>query len=419
MEATAATVAPAMMAVTPLRIGVLGLGRAFTLMLPTFLNDPRVKLVAAADPLPAARAQFQADFQAPAFDSVTAVCAHPDVQVVYVATPHQFHADHVCLAAAHGKHVLVEKPMALSIEECTRMILACEEACMGAGVKLLVGHSHSFNSPIRRTREIIDSGIYGKVRMVHAMNYTDFLYRPRRPEELDTQAGGGVIHSQAAHQIDIVRLMGGGMVTSVRAHTGNWDASRSTEGAYSALLAFEGGAFASATYSGYGHFDSDRLMGSIGEMGQAKNPADHGAARKRLQKAASAPQETALKAERNYGGRLYSRAAALPAALAHQHFGHLVVSCEGADLRPGPQGIAIDTHDTQLFEALPAPQIPRTEVIDELFAAVVHGIAPVHSGPWSRATTEVCLQILASSRNQAESFLQHQVSHLPRPPARA
>ena len=399
----------------PLRIGVLGLGRAFTLMLPTFLQDQRVKLVAAADPLPAARAQFEADLSAPAFDSVQAVCAHPEVQVVYVATPHQFHADHVCLAAAHGKHVLVEKPMALTLKECTRMV----EACTEAGVHLVVGHSHSFNSPIRRTREIIDSGIYGPVRMIHAMNYTDFLYRPRRPEELDTAAGGGVIHSQAAHQIDIVRLLGGGKVKSVRAHTGNWDARRNTEGAYSALLAFEGGAFdggalnggafASATYSGYGHFDSDRLLGDIGEMGQAKNPADHGAARKRLLHAASAAQETALKAARNYGGALYSRAAALPAAVAHQHFGHLVVSCEGADLRPSPLGVAIDTHDAQLFEALPAPQIPRTEVIDELFAAVTRNVPPVHSGPWARATTEVCLQILESARTNAECFMQHQV----------
>jgi phthalate 4,5-cis-dihydrodiol dehydrogenase len=389
----------------PLRIGVLGLGRAFTLMLPTFLQDPRVKLVAAADPLAAARTQFEADFLAPAFESVEAVCAHPDVQVVYVATPHQFHAVHVCLAAAQGKHVLVEKPMALTLEDCTRMI----EACKQAGVHLLVGHSHSFNRPIRRTREIIDSGIYGKVRMIHAMNYTDFLYRPRRPEELDTEAGGGVIHSQAAHQIDIVRLLGGGLVTSVRAHTGNWDASRNTEGAYSALLAFEGGAFASATYSGYGHFDSDRLMGDIGEMGQAKNPADHGASRKRLQQATSAAQETALKAARNYGGTLYSRTSALPAAVAHQHFGQLVVSCEGADLRPGPLGIAIDTHDAQLFEALPAPQIPRSEVIDELLAAVTHNVAPVHSGSWARATTEVCLQILASSRSNAECYMKCQV----------
>ena len=46
--------------------------------------------------------------------------------------------------------------------------------------------------------------------MITALNYTDFLYRPRRPEELDTAQGGGAVFNQAAHQVDIVRLLGGG-----------------------------------------------------------------------------------------------------------------------------------------------------------------------------------------------------------------
>ena len=60
---------------------------------------------------------------------------------------------------------------------------------------------------LRRTRAIIDSGAFGAVRMIQAFYYTDFLYRPRRPEELDTTRGGGVVWSQAAHQVDIVRLL--------------------------------------------------------------------------------------------------------------------------------------------------------------------------------------------------------------------
>ena len=78
--------------------------------------------------------------------------------------------------------------------------------------------------------------------------------------------------NQAAHQVDIVRLVGGGRVASVRAATGAWDPSRPTEGAYAALLTFADGAFASLTYSGYGHFDSDEWQGWIGEMGQKKTP---------------------------------------------------------------------------------------------------------------------------------------------------
>ncbi len=378
----------------PLRIGVIGLGRAFTLMLPTFLRDPRVQLVAATDPIEGARRQFEKDFFAPTFDSVANLCAHPSVQAVYIASPHQFHAEHVGIAASHGKHVLVEKPMALTVAECTQMI----EATQRAGVHLIVGHSHSFNRPILRTREIIDSGVYGAVKMVTAFNYTDFLYRPRRPEELDTAAGGGVVYSQAAHQIDIVRLLAGGQVCSVRAHTGAWDALRPTEGAYSALLAFEGGAFASATYSGYGHFDSDELMGQIGEMGQTKTAADYGASRRGRQAAGPDADEPAIKAARNYGGSAYVPPSSAVPPMAHQHFGHIVVSCEKADLKPDATGVTIYADLDKRIDALSPQGIARVEVIDELIAAVAHGTPPVHSGQWARATLEVCLAILESSR---------------------
>jgi phthalate 4,5-cis-dihydrodiol dehydrogenase len=391
---------------TPLNIGVIGLGRAFTLMLPTFVHDSRVTLVAATDPIAAARAQFEADFNAPACDRVEALCANPQVQVVYVASPHQFHADHVCTAAAHGKHVLVEKPMALSLAECTRMI----DACRSAGVHLIVGHSHSFNAPIRRCREIIESGVYGAVRMITAMNFTDFLYRPRRPEELMTSAGGGVIHSQAAHQIDIIRLLGGGLVSSVRAYTGAWDAARPTEGAYSALLGFEGGAFATATYSGYGHYDSDELMENTGELGNHKNPDDYGSARQRLAKLVGVTEdETALKAARNYGGSAYTPSHSLPNNLRHQHFGQLIVSCDKADLKPSATGVTIYTDTEKILVALPAPLVPRIEVIDEMVAAICHNQPPTHSGQWARATTAVCLAMLESAANQHECQPAYQV----------
>ena len=189
-----------------LRVGAAGLGRAFALMLPTLTADPRVELVAAADPRPEARARFAAEFGGRVYASVEALCADAEVDVVYVATPHQFHADHVEAAAAGSKHVLVEKPMAITLDECRRMIDAVERA----NVRLIVGHSHSFDAPILRAREIIAGGTLGAVRMINAQYYTDFMYRPRRPEELVTAQGGGAVFNQAAHQVDIVRLLGGG-----------------------------------------------------------------------------------------------------------------------------------------------------------------------------------------------------------------
>jgi phthalate 4,5-cis-dihydrodiol dehydrogenase len=382
-----------------LGLGVAGLGRAFTLMLPTFAADPRVALVAAADTRAEARQRFAADFAAKSYATVEELCADPAVEAVYVATPHQFHARHAVLAAQHGKHLLIEKPMALSLADCSAIIAAAERA----RVRLVIGHSHSFDAPVARLRALIESGAFGPVRMINAINYTDYLYRPRRPEELDTAQGGGAVFNQAAHQIDMVRLVGGGRVESVRALTGAWDAARPTEGAYAALLTFADGAFASLTYGGFGHFDSDEWQGWIGEMGQAKAPYP-GPSRPRF---ASPQEEAAFKNARNYGGGDYRP---LPAgAPAHQHFGTLLVSCAHADLRALSSGVMIYQNGTARLDPVPPPAVPRAEVIDELYAAVVHGAVPRHGGAWGMATLEVVLAVLRSAREGRDITLTHQV----------
>lgn len=381
------------MIANPIRIGIAGLGRAFSLMVPAFTQDPRVTLVAGADPRPEARSKFEADFGAKAFDSMEKLATAADVDLVYIAAPHQFHAPLACAAAAAGKHVLVEKPMALSLEECDAMIAAARKA----GVHLIVGHSHSFDSPVLRARQLIEAGDLGRVRMVSAFNYTDFLYRPRRPEELDTARGGGVVFNQAAHQVDIVRLLAGSRVTRVRALTGSWEPARPTEGAYSCQLAFEDGAFATLVYSGYAHFDSDEFAGWIGEMGARKDPAAYGLARKHLQ-----GDELALKNERNYGGRGFKPPARQD---AHQHFGEVIVSCERADLRPLPHGVMVYGDREQRLEPLPAPRVPRSEVVDEIHGALAGGRAPRHDGQWARGTLQVCLAMLRSAREAREVAL--------------
>jgi phthalate 4,5-cis-dihydrodiol dehydrogenase len=374
-----------------LKIGVAGLGRAFAVTAPAF-RDPRVQVVAGADPRAEARERFTQDYGAHAYPNVEELSADPAVDVVYVATPHQFHAAHTRLACSHGKHVLVEKPMALALEDCRSMI----DAARKAGVQLIVGHSHSFDLPILKTRELVRSGAYGALRMITALDFTDFLYRPRRPEELATESGGGAVFNQAAHQVDIVRLLAGGKVSNVRAFTGNWDRARPTEGAYSCLLGFDHGVFATLTYSGYAHFDSDEFMGGIGEMGQKKDASSYGSARHGLR-----GDELALKAARNYGGPEFKQAA----PIAHQHFGLVVVSCEKADLRPLPTGVMIYGDSEQRLDPLPAPKVPRAEVIDELYGVVVEGCEPVHSGESAMATLQVCLAILASSRQGKEIVL--------------
>ena len=402
-----------MTARTPIRFGVLGMGRAFTLMLPTFLGDQRIQLVAGFDPRGAARDAFETTFNGRAYTSEEDVCADPDVEWIYIATPHQLHAPHVALAASHGKHILVEKPLAITMDDGAEMVQACERA----GVNLIVGHSHSFNGPVQYARRMIESGAYGNVRMIEAIQYTDFLYRPRRPEELDTRQGGGVVFSQAAHQVDVVRLLGGGMVESVRARLGRWDPQRRTEGSYAALLNFADGAFASITYNGYGYFDSDRWMDNTGEMGQVKPRDFHSQTRARLNQGIDEFAEVMLKAERNFGGTAFSMASLEPPE-SFQHFGPTIVSCDKADLRLTPRGIEVIDEERRHLVSIPLPAVPRSEVVDEVWAVARNDQLPLHDGKWSLATLEVCLAMLTSDAKGRDVRLHHQVPPTPLPNAR-
>jgi len=367
-----------------LKIGAAGLGRAFALTAPAF-RDPRVELVAAADPRAEARRRFEADFQGKAHATVEALCADPGVEVVYVATPHELHAAHACLALSSGKHVLVEKPMALTLEDCRAMI----DAARQAGRHLIVGHSHSFDAPVVHTRGLVQQGTFGPVRMITALNFTDFVYRPRRPEELSA-----AVQNQSAHHVDIARLLAGGRVRSVRAFTGSWDSARPTQGAYSCLLGFDNGVAASLVYSGYAHFDSDEFTGWMGELGQKKDPEKPIAPRVFTDEAAS-------KNARNYGGAEFRPAQ----PVGHEHFGVFIVSCEKADLRPLPDGVMIYAGGERRLDPLPPPRLPRVAVIDELHAALVESRAPLHDGEWGMATLRVCLAILESARQGKEILL--------------
>ncbi|MFN2460921.1 MAG: Gfo/Idh/MocA family protein, partial [Candidatus Velthaea sp.] len=174
-----------------MRLGVVGLGRAASTMLPSLAAHPSVTLTGAADPDRVARERFSIDFGGRVFEDSAALCASEAVDAVYIATPHQCHAADVEIAASYGKHAIVEKPMALTLAECRRMI----DAARTAGTVLVVGHTHGFDPAIAAMRRLIASGDIGALRMITNVAYTDFLYRPRRPEELDTGAGGGIMYN--------------------------------------------------------------------------------------------------------------------------------------------------------------------------------------------------------------------------------
>jgi phthalate 4,5-cis-dihydrodiol dehydrogenase len=380
-------------------LGIAGLGMAGAVMVHAAADHPDFVLRAAADPHSQPRQKFAVEHNARGYEDVRALVKDPAVQVVYVATPHQFHAPHAILAAEHGKHVILEKPMALTLEDCDAIIAAVERH----KVHLIVGHTHAFDPAVRLMREIVARGELGKLGLIHSFNYTNYLYRPRRPEELDTAQGGGILFNQVPHQIDTARLLAGGIVRSLRASTTVLDPSRPTEAGCAALLQFDNGVAASLVYSGYDHFDSDEWHFGIGERGAPKQIAQ-GAARRAL---AEAQDEAQARTEMFAYG---ATGAELP---PHQpQFGITIVTCAHGDMRASADGVTVYGHDgvRQIPLSRGTSMPGRREVLDDMRIAIRSGRSPVHDGRWGKATVEVALAILQSARQGRDVALEHQVA---------
>jgi phthalate 4,5-cis-dihydrodiol dehydrogenase len=311
----------------------------------------------------------------------------------------------VIAAAEHGKHIIVEKPMAITVEQCEAMVATAERA----GVILMCGHTHAYDPPIREMRRLVRSGQLGPVIMMQTWNYTDLFYRARTAWELDTASGGGVVWVQAAHQVEMLRLIGGGLVRSARAMTGAWEETRPTEGNYVAYLEFEDGTPATMVYSGYAHFDASELHFGIGERGQARPPDSNARSRAEYRaRIESGVDEEPLREARRYGGS--AMRGTLPELHHHQHFfGLTLVSCQHGDLRQSPDGLYL--YGDSGKQELPVSGDPSgfTTMLDEFSDAVASSRPPLHDGRWATATTEVCVAILQSARERREILLSHQV----------
>src|SRR5216684_4006706 len=131
-----------------LKFGLAGIGAGARNLLEGFAHSPRVRLTAVAD-----------EFGVQTFRSVGDMSRQGDVDAIWVATPNQLHAEHAIAALERGKHVIVSKPMAVTLEECVAMNHAAERN----GVLLLAGHSQAMAAPIRKMAELAWSGEFGRL----------------------------------------------------------------------------------------------------------------------------------------------------------------------------------------------------------------------------------------------------------------
>jgi len=225
------------------RVGVIGAGAVADIThLPAYHEMPEAELIAVCD-IDEERAKLMAKkYDAEAwYTDYLQLLQRADIDAVSICTPNYLHCDQTVAAAQHGKHVLVEKPMATTLEECDKMI----DACKKANVKLMVGANPRFDPQNQQIKDILAENIIGRVLQIryHAGTSGPYVTWPAVSDWFfdESKVGGGVLIDLGAHFIDLLRWLVG-EVSTVCAIAGTLSKNIQGEDNVILLLTFKNGA---------------------------------------------------------------------------------------------------------------------------------------------------------------------------------
>lgn len=249
------------------RFGLIGCGRVAPRHAQSLIQLSDTQLVAVADIREDRARRFSAEYGAQAYTDYDNMLARPDIDAVTVCVPSGLHAQ-VAIDVLHaGKHVLVEKPIALSLADADRMIATAREAGLTLGVVL----QNRYNSPVQQVRTLVDQGRLGKL---YLGSVCVRWYRPQSYYE-DGWHGtlsmdGGALMNQSIHHLDALQWFMG-PVASVYAYTATLAHTMESEDVGVAVVRFRSGAL--ATVEGSTLTWPQNLEGSValfGERGSVK-----------------------------------------------------------------------------------------------------------------------------------------------------
>ena len=276
-------------------------------------------------------------------------CCASYLDAVYMATPTELHPEHVAPVFA-AKSTCWPKSRWRSAS--SRRGDARRPSVPAWRCKSVIRIAMTCRS--RRMREIVTSGALGRVRMIHTWNFTDWIYRPRRPDEFDISQGGGVTFRQGSHQFDIMRLIGGGLVKSVQAITFDWDeaVARSAHIRCSCGSSTVWPRLRSTTATATFHQRIDRRRRRSGDSLSRWTSARRCGARpergRNWRPSASAPAAQSLRTHRISRIRIYAG------------------ECERGDIRQSPDGLLVYSEKGREAIALPNDKSPRDLVLAQI-----------------------------------------------------
>jgi predicted dehydrogenase len=257
------------MAGPDVRWGLIGCGDiAEKRVAPALRDSPGSRLVAVARAHAERAAEFAARHGATrSYADWRALLRDPEIDAVYVATPVGLHAEQAVAAAEAGKHVLCEKPMALSVSDCERMIAAARRH----EVRLGVAYYRHHYPAVRRIAELLASGEIGRPVLANVQVFEMFDVPPDHPRAWflrKAEAGGGPLFDFGCHRIEVLLDLLG-PIASVHGFPANVRfRERDVEDTCAVHLAFQGGARAllAVTHATREARDTFELYGTEGSV---------------------------------------------------------------------------------------------------------------------------------------------------------
>lgn len=250
------------------RVALVGCGRISKNHFEAIDQIEGLELVAVCDTDPERAGKAGADWDVPDFTSYEKMLKDTKADVITIATPSGLHADQGVEAAHAGKHVVMEKPMAISLTGADALVQACDKA----GVQLFVVKQNRLNPPVQLLKRAIDRERFGRIYMASCIVHW------ARPQEYYDQApwrgtwefDGGAFMNQASHYVDLIQWLMG-PVESVMAKTATLARRIETEDTGVAILKFRSGALGSIQVTMLAY--PRNLEGSVtilGEKGSVK-----------------------------------------------------------------------------------------------------------------------------------------------------
>ena len=231
-----------------LGLGIVGAGRVAASHAHAAQQLDGVALQAIAEVDEARRATFAQQYDCAGEHSLDALLRRDDVDLVVLALPHRLHADAAIQALQAGKHVLVEKPMAMSVEECDRMLAAAQSA----GRLLTVGLTHHFHPVPAAARDLIRSGRLGRLVWATETQYSQRRLGSNPAWLFERSEGGGQLLANGVHFIDRLMMLAGSPVVAAKALVGSFFNAYPSDDGILAYFQFANGA--AGTLALTGHF---------------------------------------------------------------------------------------------------------------------------------------------------------------------